>query len=662
MSDALPANRMRWSGLDGLRALAVLAVLGFHFAPGVVPGGFLGVDLFFVLSGYLITRMITAEYLQSGRFRFGNFYLRRARRLLPGVAVLLVAVLAASAFWRDQLNTVRAATLAAAGYVSNWWLSFAHQSYFVSAGRPSMLQHLWSLGVEEQFYLLWPVCAIGVLALVGRRWRPAVRVRWLAVVAVLLALGSAAEMWLLANAQHAPYDTDASRLYYGTDTHSMGLLLGAALGALAAARPRPHPRQSYRWVWLTDLAALGSLVALTVIVFKTSESAPGLYRGGFFLVAVLAATATSAVARRHSAVGWLLDRRPLRWLAARSYAIYLWHWPVAVVTRPGADVHWPAPVVLLVRVAVTIALSDLTHRFVELPVRTLGARAAARRLRERLTWVVAGRAPIGVRLVSAVAATAVLVAGEVFVIGPKPALSATQRSRADAHGGRSLPIGPAPQAATTAQPAMTPNRRFVTDGLALPPPGAAAPATSAAPRASAPPPPTGSPVAARLPEISAFGDSVLLGARTALDARFPGGTMDAIEGRQADPILQDVQRDARVGRLSPLVVIDVGDNGLISPGTLRSTLQRLGGYQVIVVNLRVDRPWQDPNNRTIAKIVPRFGNAAILDWHHESAGHPSWFYDDGIHLTPTGADGYAGLIAALARARSASSLSASRSR
>ncbi|HET8582165.1 MAG TPA: acyltransferase family protein [Jatrophihabitans sp.] len=656
MSDALPANRTRWSGLDGLRALAVLAVLGFHFAPGVVPGGFLGVDLFFALSGYLITRMITAEYLQRGRFRVGNFYLRRARRLLPGVAVLLVAVLAASAFWRDQLSTVRAATLAAAGYVSNWWLSFAHQSYFVSAGRPSMLQHLWSLGVEEQFYLLWPVCALGVLALAGRRRRPAVRVRWLAVVAVLLALGSTAEMWALANAQHAPYDTDASRLYYGTDTHSMGLLLGAALGALAAARPRPHPRETYRWVWLSDLAALGALVALAVIVFTTSESAPGLYRGGFFLVAVLAATATAAVARRHSAVGWLLDRRPLRWLAARSYAIYLWHWPVAVVTRPGADVHWPAPVVLLVRVAVTIALSDLTHRFVELPVRTLGARGATRRLRERLSGAVAGRAPVATRLVSAVAVTAVLVAGGVFVLGPKPALSATQRSLADDHGGQALPIGPPAQAAT-------PNRRVVADGLDLPPPAVAAPVTTVVRSPTPTPAPvTGSPLAARLPAISAFGDSVLLGARGALDARFPGGTMDAIEGRQADPILQDVQRDARAGKLSPLVVIDVGDNGLISPDVLRSTLQRLGDHQVIVVNLRVDRPWQDPNNRTIAKVVPRFGNAAILDWHRESAGHPSWFYDDGIHLTPDGADGYAGLIAALARARNASSLSASRSR
>jgi len=136
-------DERRWGGLDGLRALAVVAVLGFHFLPRALPGGFLGVDLFFVLSGYLITRMIVSEYLAYGAFRFGRFYQRRARRLLPGLAAVLLACLAAAAFWRDQLTTVRPAVTAAAAYVSNWWLSFAHQSYFVSAGRPSMLQHLW---------------------------------------------------------------------------------------------------------------------------------------------------------------------------------------------------------------------------------------------------------------------------------------------------------------------------------------------------------------------------------------------------------------------------------------------------------------------------------------------------------------------------------------
>ena len=641
MPGSAPPVRPRWSGLDGLRALAVLAVVGFHFAPGVVPGGFLGVDLFFVLSGYLITRMITVEFLRTGHFRFGNFYLRRARRLLPGLGVLLVLVLAAAAFWRDQLSTIRPAVAAAAGYVSNWWLSYAHQSYFVSAGRPSMLQHLWSLAVEEQFYLIWPLIAVAVLFLARRR-TSLVATRWLAGVAVVLALASAAEMIALAVAQNVPYDTDASRLYYGTDTHSSGLLLGAAFGAIAAGARRPGTT-TWRWrpVWFTDLIALYALVALGVVVFTVSEVSPGLYRdGGFLAVAVLASLTTAGVARGRSRVGQALDQRPLRWLAARSYAIYLWHWPVAVVTRPGVDLHWPAPAVLLTRTVLTLALADLSYRLVEAPIRRMGFRAAIRRAADAGRAALARRGTLPGRLAAAVVATAVLLAGAVLIAGPKPALSATQRALAANQGGRALSIGP-----TTPRPAPTrsPSRRVVLaenrageHPVAGPPPS---PPPTQRPRPAPPGP---------LPPISAFGDSVMLGARQALAQEFPGGTLDAVEGRQADPILDDVQQDAAAGRLHPLVLIGVGDNGLINPDVLRSTLACLHGVpQVVVINLRVDRAWQDPNNDTLASIVPQFHNVRLLDWHAESATHPSWFYDDGIHLTPVGAIAYTQLIVGL---------------
>jgi peptidoglycan/LPS O-acetylase OafA/YrhL len=628
----------RWSGLDGLRALAVAAVAAFHFAPGAVPGGFLGVDIFFVLSGYLITRMIATEYLRFGSLRFGNFYRRRARRLLPALGVLLTAALAAAAFWRDQLTTVRPATGAAAGYVSNWWLSFAHQSYFVTAGRPSMLQHLWSLAVEEQFYLLWPLVAVGVLTAVPRRYKSAA----LAGTACLLGLGSAAEMAALAVAYNAPYGTDASRLYYGTDTHSMGLLLGAALGALAAGRATADGAVVRRHlVWLTDGLAVGALAALGVVVFTTPESSPQLYRGGFLLVAAVAAIATASVARAGSVVGRLLDRRPLRWLAARSYSIYLWHWPVAVVTRPGIDVHWPAPVVLVVRVAATVLLADATHRVIELPVRTAGFRASVRAGGRRLYRIVAGQAPVGARLATAALVAVVLAAGAVLVRGPKPTLSAGQKALASEHGGRDLPLGP---------PATA--RAPLADGVA-----ARSASGTVAPRSSATATPRidrprSSPVAnsRALPPISAFGDSVMLGARASLDRWFPGGTLDAVEGRQPDPILHDIERDAAAGKLNPLVVIGVGDNGLIDADTLRHTLLCLRQVErVIVLNNRVGRPWEHPNNKTIADVVQHFDNVTLLDWHAVSSPHPSWFYDDGIHLTPTGAVAYTRLIAQAAR-------------
>jgi peptidoglycan/LPS O-acetylase OafA/YrhL len=633
---SVQTTRQRWSGLDGLRALAVAAVVAFHFAPGVLPGGFLGVDVFFVLSGYLITRMIAAEFLTFGTFRFAHFYRRRARRLLPGLAVVLTSVLAAAAFWRDQLTTVRAATVAAAGYVSNWWLSFAHQSYFVSAGRPSMLQHLWSLAVEEQFYLFWPLIAVGVCTIAPARRRADV----LAVVAALLALGSAAEMALLAIAQNAPYGADASRLYYGTDTHSMGLLLGAAFGALAAGHARDGERR--RLLRLTDAVALAALAAVAVIVGAASESSPVLYRGGFLALAALTAVGTAAVARPGSRLGGFLDRRPMRWVAARSYSIYLWHWPVAVVTRPGADLSWPAPLVVVLRLCVTLVLADVSYRVIERPVRQLGLRDSLRAGVRRLSRVVVGQAPVGARLATAGLVTTLLVAGGVLATAPKPTLSAVQKALAAEQGGRDLPLRPS----TPAPPMPTPTDRISNVAAQ----SSAAPRSAAASTRTAP---TARRIAAHtgLPAISAFGDSVMLGARASLEQRFPGGTMDAVEGRQPGPILVDIEHDAAAGQLNPLVVIGVGDNGLIDPAQLRYALGCLRRVQrVILINNRVGRPWEGPNNQTIAQVASRFGNVTLLDWHRLSAGHPSWFYDDGIHLTPDGALNYTRLIAGAARA------------
>ena len=648
----------RWSGLDGLRAIAVVAVVAFHFDPGLLPGGFLGVDVFFVLSGYLITRMLVSEFAATERIDFSRFYLRRARRLLPAVGALLVVGLAVSLIWRDQLATIRQATAAAAGYVSNWWLAFAHHSYFVSAGRPSMLQHLWSLAVEEQFYLIWPVVALFVLRARGGAGEPGRAVRRLAATATVLAVLSTTLMAVLAVADDVPYGSDGSRLYYGTDTHSMGLLLGAAAGALAADRLRRPRPIAWRFVWATDTAA-ALAVAGTIVIFCVAGQYDGwLYRGGFLAVAAVACVAVSAVARRGSRVGRLLDVTPLRWIAARSYAIYLWHWPIAVVTRPGVDLAWPTLLVQLVRVVVTVGLADVTYRFLEHPIRTLGFHAALGNGRARVARMFSGRAPVGARLIGVAALGTIVLAGAVLVAAPAPPTSAAQRALGSTTGGRSLKLGPEPASRHTAGP-LTAAPGSATPGSATPTaPGRAAhvaPPLDLPPRAtsmassSAPVHTTTKKQRTTRPQpVSAFGDSVMLGARQMLSRHFPGGTLDAVEGRQPAPILNDVLTEAAHRKLHQVVIIGVGDNGLIDPGSLRQTLARLRGYHVIVINNRVDRPWEGPNNRTIAQAVSKFGNVRLLDWHRQSSGHPSWFYDDGIHLTPAGARAYSAMLAALA--------------
>jgi hypothetical protein len=385
-----------------------------------------------------------------------------------------------------------------------------------------------------------------------------------------------------------------------------------------------------------------------------------LYRGGFLAIAATAAFVTAAVARTGSRLGWALDRRPLRWLAARSYSIYLWHWPVAVITRPGIDVHWPGPVVLLVRTAVTLLLADLTHRLVEVPIRTVGFRESVRAGVRRLSRVVVGTAPVGARLASASLVALVLVAAGVLAAGPKATLSAGQEALAEERGGRNLPLGGA-HVRQHRPPIQPVSQQHDPRPRVLPPPitPSAGTAPTSTPPSSTPPTSTPTPSHPRtspvanthtLPRVSAFGDSVMLGARQALERRFPGGTLDAIEGRQPGPILQDVEDDAAAGRLNPLVVIGVGDNGLIDGIDLRQALRSLRHVpRVVVVNNRVGRPWEAPNNAVIARVVPHFHNARLVDWHRISAAHPDWFYDDGIHLTPEGAAAYARLIAKAAR-------------
>jgi peptidoglycan/LPS O-acetylase OafA/YrhL len=618
----------RWRGLDGLRALAVIAVVVYHFSPLSLPGGFFGVDIFFVISGYLITRLLTEEFLSSGRIDVPQFYRRRARRLLPVLAVVLAAISVAALVWRDQLATVRGGVLAAAVFAGNWWLALDHQSYFVSTGRPSMLQHLWSLGVEEQFYLCWPLVTAALLA-AGRRSalrhrRPLARVvTRLCGLAVVLSFASTALTWWLADVHNVPYGSDGSLLYYGTDTHCMGLLLGAALGAYAAARPaaRTAPHTT-AWSTCAEAGGALALVALGLMTWKIADYSHSLYRGDFLLVAALVVVVIAVATAPGSRLGAALDCRPLRWIGVRSYSIYLWHWPIAVVTRPGIDTTMPLWLDQLLRVVLTVGLADMTYRLVETPVRRVGfgtvISVAAARVRSQ--WRHLPPRPS----VVASLATAVLLVFGLLVIVVGPAAPPPSAASGGGVGGRSLSLSVHDPSSHRDQPPTGPVSRV----------------ERSHPR--------------RLTKLSGFGDSVLLGARSALSKVFPGGSIDAVVGRQPDPILADVRAAAKAGRLEPFVVLHLGNNGLIDPSALQRTLQMLSAARlVLVLNDHLDpydHTWQKPNNATIGRVVPKFANARVLDWNSIAGAHHNWLYPDDLHLTPTGATAYARLLAAAYRA------------
>ncbi|TML78735.1 MAG: acyltransferase [Actinobacteria bacterium] len=530
--------------LDGIRAIAVIAVLLYHADLLWAPGGFLGVEVFFVLSGFLITALLWSELVASGGLGFRGFWFRRARRLLPALFGLLLVTLAAFLIgWAHEIAAIRGDVAAAFTYSSNWYLIGVNRSYFQTVGRPSPFGHLWSLAIEEQFYLLWPLTGLligAALAVLWRPWTPGFKVK---------------------------------------------------------VSPRA-----------LELAAVGAGAILVWAFWRWDEFSSFTYRPGLQLVslasAVLVAASVHPETRLNAVLGW----KPLRWIGRRSYGIYLWHWPVYVVTRPGIDLGWSSGPTLVLRLGLTLLLAELSFRYVEEPIRRgalgrLGTRFAARartarvqRRRTQLGWATAS--------IAFLLALGLIVGG--VVSAPTPALSASQLALI--HG------VPAVAPVTTEHPDTT--------------------------ERSSPSPMT--PLS-----VVAIGDSVMVDTQNALRAQIPGIYVDAQVGRHLRGGISLLRSLRNQNRLGDVVVIHLGTNGAFTTADFDSIMQVLQGIQrVVFINLRVPRRWETPDNRTIAAGVKRYSNALLLDWHNRwrECG-TNVFWSDGIHPTPSGAACYARMVA-----------------
>jgi peptidoglycan/LPS O-acetylase OafA/YrhL len=391
MPEPVRRDKRYMPGLDGLRALAVLVVIAYHLGFGWAPGGLLGVGVFFTLSGYLITDLLLAHRAR-GDFRLTSFWLGRARRLLPALFLMLVVVTAwVTAIGPAQPAQFREAVAAAALYVSNWQLIFHHVSYFARFAAPSPLNHLWSLAVEEQFYIVWPFLLLLGLRFVPDRSSLGIRPR-LAAVTVVLALSSALAMALLYHPS-----LDPSRVYYGTDTRACELLAGAALAMVWPSRRLKTDIAAGARRALDGLGVAG-LIGIGLLVWRTNEFSPFLYRGGFLLLAISTALVVAALAHPACRLGGVLGAGPLRWIGVRSYGIYLWHFPIIVLTTPGGVADGAEPLREALQVGATLAVAALSWRYVEEPVRHGALGRLWRRLRAgewraqaipRRTWALA---------------------------------------------------------------------------------------------------------------------------------------------------------------------------------------------------------------------------------------------------------------------------------
>jgi peptidoglycan/LPS O-acetylase OafA/YrhL len=579
MSSSAPRLPYR-PGVDGLRTVAVGAVFLYHGQVGWTPGGFLGVDIFLVISGYLITSLLLAERRKTGDISLPRFWLRRARRLLPAAfLVIFVCLLLGAIFFREQLDTLRNDALASVAYVMNWRQIFAHHSYFEAFQRPSLLRHFWTLSLEEQFYLLWP--AVLVLALATTR-----RTR------VMAGLGVAALISTILMAVLFKPGADPSRVYYGTDTHAMGLLVGALL-AFVWAPDRLRKEVGRHAGAALNIAGTGALVILLLIIGRTTDFAPWMYHGGFLVVSLVTAVLLAVLMHPAARLGVILGCAPMRWLGVRSYGIYLWHWPVIAVTRPNIDLHWSPWVLVPFQAAIAVGLASLSYKYVEMPIRRGQA----------IPWIRARMRALepGQRTLAAGGTVAVLIALIAFV---------------------SLQTPVSPPSASAAIPGA---------------PDAAPPVTKKQ--------------ISRLPapkhgNILAVGESVMLGAASSLEDTLGQKRLriDAAVGRQADDIIGTLEAYKQSSGLPSRVVVQIGDNGPIlgdEPQRLKDVLK--GVQRVVLVTVHIPQSWQDPNNKILTDLVKHWPEARLADWNAVATQHPDWL-NDGVHPSQPGIDEYVRLI------------------
>lgn len=657
-ADLVPPERLPFiRGVDGLRAIAVMAVLFYHAEFGWALGGFLGVEMFLVISGYLITSLLLVEWLKTGRIDFKAFWFRRARRLLPAVGLLLAVVTTVSVlFYRDTVAQLFGEVVAAAGYVTNWLLIFKDVSYFESFERPSLLQHLWSLSVEEQFYVLWPILFAVGMGLLRFKTKKATLRAFLGITVVGIA-GST----ILMAALFTPF-SDPSRVYYGTDTRMAGLLVGVAL-ALVCIPWRVKPAATRVRRIGINVVGFGCLAVLAVILIRMEEFAPLLYRGGFLITSLATAGLIATVVHPSGRIGALLDNRVMNWIGTRSYGIYLWHWPIFMLTRPGFEVADAPVAVFVLRTAATFAFAEVSYRLVEMPIRKLGFKPWLDSLMDLVR-----RPSVRIGLIGA----AVGVALAILMVGPQVSdTSASESALADSaltseivdtrvSSSPSASSSSISSATTTApDPAVLPadviddpgtTEDTDTPSESVDPPDLSetqAPTSTTSPfdqpdselwvdPASVPP-----------PSVTIIGDSILAGSANAILATFPNYvTIDATVSRQFRHATDVADKLVSEDALGDIVIIHLGTNGAFSSETFDEVMESVStATRVIVLTTAVPRRWEDAVNKAILAGAERWPNIEILDWQSIAKENDSWFNSDHVHLNSTGQQAYAEVLA-----------------
>ena len=567
--------------IDGLRAVAVIAVMLYHLGFTWIPGGFLGVDLFFVISGYVITRLLLDSIQRSGGLDLRAFYKARIRRLFPPLVFMIFVTIIYISIWAPETmrRFISDSPFALFGGM-NWWLVFRQTDYFDTISRPPLLQHTWSLGVEAQFYLIWPLILLLVLRQFGKAKIPG--------AALIIAAFSGIALLLVSYEVDAANTSQVSHVYFGTDTHSIGLFLGAALAVSWVPQNLQEQVNRRAQDFIDGIGVIG-FVGLLGVFLLVNESDPTLYKLAFPLAGIFGCAILTSIVHPASRFAPILSSRVAVWIGERSYAIYLWHWVVFQVTRPAVDLEGSTWALYALRILVVFALADISLRLVELPVRSglveywfKGMKYRTKNVQRRQKSTV-------------VASVLLLILGTSYISAN--AISQSDKEMAIVKQQLEQPVQPSEPTGTQ------------TGGLWV------------------------------------TGDSVILGIHYELDARSPIAIINARVGRQATELIEVMKAD-KANAADSTVIFNMGNNNKLTPDQVMAVFEEVKNQpRIIVVNTAVPRGWRDENNALIAQYAALYG-ATVVDWASISMGHPEYFAPDGVHLVPAGVRAYVDAITA----------------
>ena len=590
--------------IDSLRALAVLAVIIYHVDVNYLPGGFLGVDLFFVLSGYLISSLIIKEFRKTGTVNLYNFYIRRARRLLPAVYFMITVGLVVMVLFNEVL--LRKSHLDAIfGYIysSNWWYIFHKLDYFDSFGAQSPFKHLWSLAIEEQFYMIFPL----LFLLVNRKKKSKdgtykLNKNFLYVVLGLILVSLIAHILL--------FDiNNISRIYFGTDTRAFSLLVGV-VGAILYPMERLHTKVTPQQNLIYSVISLVSIATLITVMIYTSEYNTWLYRGGFLLVAILGLIVIISSGKQHTVIARLLSFKPVVFIGKISYSLYLWHFPILVLTTPVAEIGNTNIYFVILRVILTFIVAIVSYVFVETPIRKLGFKNYIKVIFRKLK-----KCP---RKSRRIYAGIVGVVSIFFVMGIF---------------GKSVPFI---STAFVKEMEVNKETQFVNNGNNKENKEEQNNDSNKENKDNNENKDEKNNAEKKYSSVVVIGDSLTVDIGEKFQELYPGAVIDGKIGRQLYVAIEEAKSYSNYNNENSAIIFQLGTNGPFTESQIEELVKVFDKADIYFVNIKVPRAWEKTVNAALKQAQEKHTNINIIDWYSVANSSKNLFEPDRVHLNQNG--------------------------